>query len=157
MVAALFFYLLAIVCWLGGMIFFSFFTAPTLFNILPTPEAGKVVSTIFPRYYILGYVAGAIAFGLAIYLATGTRGRGWWLGACVLLAAALGLTVYAGAVVRPRIEAARPPAVAASNPSNPDPARQAEFNALHRLSVQLNCAVMVLDALALLATAAALT
>jgi len=71
----------------------------------------------------------------------------------VLLAGALALTVYAGAVVRPKVEAVR----AVTEEAAPDPARKAEFDALHRLSVQLNGAVMLLDLLAVLSTAAALT
>ena len=67
MVIALFIYLLCIVCWLGGMLFFSIFTAPVVFSQLPISEAGKVVAGIFPRYYILGYVAGIISFILALY------------------------------------------------------------------------------------------
>jgi hypothetical protein len=150
---ALFLYLLALVCWLGGMVFFSFFTAPILFSRLPVADAGKVVGAIFPLYYILGYGAGAIAVAMAIYFATGPRGRAWWICSAVLLAAALGLVIYAGAVVRPKIEAVR----GVSLEANPDPTRKAEFDSLHRLSVQLNGAVMVLDLVALLATAAALT
>jgi Domain of unknown function (DUF4149) len=150
---ALFFYLLALVCWLGGMIFFSAFTAPMLFSRLSVADAGKVVAAIFPLYYILGYSAGAISLALAIYFSTGVRGRGWWIFAAVLLAGALAATVYAGMVVRPKIEAVRDVAVAAT----PDPARKAQFDALHRLSVQLNGGVIVLDLIALLATAAALT
>lgn len=149
---ALFFYLLALVCWLGGMISFVFFTG-TLFSRLPVADAGKVVNAIFPYYYMAGYVAGAIAVVLAIYFAVGGRGRGWWICSAVLLAGALALTVYAGAVVRPKIEAVR----SVSEEANPDPARKAEFDALHKLSVQLNGAVMVLDLIALLSTAAALT
>lgn len=149
---ALFFYLLALVCWLGGMISFVFFTA-VLFSRLPVPDAGKVVGAIFPYYYIAGYVAGAIGVVLAIYFAVGGRGRAWWICSAVLLAGALALTVYAGAVVRPKIATVR----SVSEEANPDPARKAEFDTLHRLSVQLNGAVMVLDLIALLATAAALT
>ena len=150
---ALFFYLLALVCWLGGMIFFTAITAPILFSRLPVADAGKVVSAIFPLYYILGYVAGGIALILAIYFSTGSRGRGWWICSAVLLAAALGLIVYAGAVVRPKIESVR----SAPEETTTDPARKAQFDSLHRLSVQLNGAVMVIDLLALLSTAAALT
>jgi len=149
---ALFFYLLALVCWLGGMITFVFFTG-MLFSRLPVPDAGKVVGAIFPYYYIAGYVAGAIGVVLAVYFAVGGRGRGWWICSAVLLAGALALTVYAGAVVRPKIDTVR----SVSEEANPDPARKAEFDTLHRLSVQLNGVVMVLDLIALLATAAALT
>jgi hypothetical protein len=149
---ALFVYLLALVCWLGGMISFVLFTA-MLFSRLPVTDAGKVVSAIFPYYYIIGYVAGAIALILAIYFAVAGRGRVWWICSAVLLAGALGLTVYAGAVIRPQIEAVR----SVAEEANPDPARKAEFDSLHKLSVQFNAGVMGLDLLALLATAAALT
>ena len=30
-----FFHLLALVVWIGGIVFFSFFTAPALFGVLP--------------------------------------------------------------------------------------------------------------------------
>jgi Domain of unknown function (DUF4149) len=149
---ALFFYLLALVCWLGGMIAFVGFTA-VLFSRLAVADAGKVVSTIFPYYYLTGYIAGGIGLALAIYFATGVRGRAWWICSAVLLAAALGLTVYAGAVVRPKIESVR----GVNEETHPDPARKAEFDSLHRLSVQINGGVMLLDVLTLLATAAALT
>jgi hypothetical protein len=149
---ALFFYLLALVCWLGGMIAFIPFTA-VLFSRLPVTDAGKVVGTIFPYYYMTGYVAGGIGLLLAIYFATGGRGRGWWICSALMLAGALALTVYAGAVLRPRIEAVR----GVNQETTPDPARKAQFDSLHRLSVQINGGVIVLDLLTLLASAAALT
>jgi hypothetical protein len=149
---ALFFYLLALVCWLGGMIAFVGFTA-VLFSRLAVADAGKVVSTIFPYYYLTGYVAGGIGLALAIYFAVGARGRAWWICSAVLLAGALGLTVYAGAVLRPKIEAVR----GVVEQTDPNPQQRAKFDTLHRLSVQINGGVMLLDVLALLATAAALT
>lgn len=149
---ALFLYLLALVCWLGGMLSFVLFTA-MLFSRLPVADAGKVVSAIFPYYYLVGYVAGAIGLALAIYFAVAGRGRVWWICSAILLAGALGLTVYAGAVIRPKIEAVR----AVTEEANPDPARRAEFDSLHKLSVQINGGVIFLDLLTLLATAAALT
>ena len=141
------------VCWLGAIIFFSFFTAPIVFTRLPVAEAGKVVGAIFPRYYLLGYVAGAIALTIAIYLFAADRGaRIWWLASAAALALALGCTLYAGMVVRPRVDAIR----SVAEEQNPDPARKAEFDGLHRLSVVLNGAVLLLDLAAVLATAGAL-
>jgi Domain of unknown function (DUF4149) len=149
----LFIYLLAMVCWLGAIIFFSFFTAPVVFTVLARPDAGKVVSVIFPRYYILGYVAGGLAFLIAIYLlVTGSGARGWWLASVLTIGIALGCTVYAGTVVRPRVDAIR----SVSEQENPDPATKAEFDNLHHLSVMLNGAVLLLDLIALFGTAAAL-
>jgi uncharacterized membrane protein len=149
----LFIYLLCLVCWLGGMVFFSIFTAPVIFRVLSRVDAGKVVSGIFPRYYLLGYIAGAVALALAVYFCAVRSERLWWTLAAAALAAALGLTVYAGAVLRPQIDAIH----LIAEEQNPDPARKAEFDRLHRLSVSLNGGVMVLNLLALLSTAAALS
>ncbi len=152
MTITLFIYLLSLGCWLGGMMFFAFFVAPALFGNLQIADAGKVVSTIFPRYYVLSYVAGVITVIIAAYFAIARTPRGSWTLAALTLAVALALMVYAGAVVRPQVDAIR----AVAEETNPDPARKAEFDRLHRLSVQLNGAAMALDLLALLATASAL-
>ncbi|MGH7779403.1 MAG: DUF4149 domain-containing protein [Candidatus Binataceae bacterium] len=149
---ALFVYLLAIACWLGAIVFFSFFTAPVIFTQLPIAEAGKVVHTIFPRYYALGYIAGAIALALAIYFTAVREPRLWWGASVAALVLALGLTFYAGSVVRPRVDAIR----GVSEEQNPDPARKVEFDHLHRLSVYLNGAVLLLNLAALAVTAEAL-
>jgi len=153
MTVILFIYLLAIACWLGAMVFLSLVTAPVLFGLLSRIDAGKVVAAIFSRYYLLGYVAGAISFAFAIYLAVARGARLWWGLSALALAVALGLTVYAGAVIRPRIETIHP---VAEEP-NPDASRKSEFARLHRLSVSLNGGVMVLNLLALLSSAAALS
>jgi len=153
MTITLFIYLLSLVCWLGGMIFFSIFSAPVIFRVLTRADAGKVVSGIFPRYYLLGYIAGSVALALALYFCLLRNGRLWWILSSVALACALGLTVYAGAVLRPRIDAIH----IAAEEQSPDAARKAEFDNLHRLSVSLNGGVMVLNVLALLGTAAALS
>jgi p-aminobenzoyl-glutamate transporter AbgT len=154
MTVLVFIYLLAMVCWLGAIIFFSFFTAPVVFTRLPIAEAGKVISSLFPRYYLLGYVAGANALLLAIYFMVVTRGaRTWWIAAAVAIGLGLGCTCYAGMVIRPRVDAIR----TVAEEQNPDPARKAEFDRLHRLSVTLNGAVLLLDLAALFASAGALT
>jgi hypothetical protein len=150
---ALFVYLLSLVCWLGGMIFFSILGAPVIFRVLARPDAGRVVSGIFPRYYLMGYVAGAIALVLALYFCVLGSGRVWWILSAVALALALALTIYAGAVLRPQIDAIH----FVAEEQNADPAHKLRFEHLHRLSVSLNGGVMVLNLLALLTTAAALS
>ena len=42
-----FIYLLSIALWIGGMTFFSFMAAPSIFKVLSREEAGQVVSDIF--------------------------------------------------------------------------------------------------------------
>jgi hypothetical protein len=150
---ALFVYLLCLACWLGGMVFFSAIVAPVIFAQLSMPDAGKVVSALFPRYYLLGYIAGGLGLVLAAYLCVMRVPRLWWAMAAVALAIALGLTFYAGQVVRPQVDAIR----TVAEEANPDPARRAEFDRLHRLSVILNGAMMVLNLAALFSSAVALT
>jgi len=149
---ALFLFMLAAGCWLGGMIFFAFCTAPVIFSRLPIVEAGRVIAGIFPLYYDLAYVAGPVSIAMACYLAMTRHARGWWVATAILLAGALGLMVYAGAVVGPKVDAVR----TVVEEANPDPARKARFDALHRQSVELNAGAMVLEVLALLSAAVAL-
>jgi hypothetical protein len=137
MVISLFVYLLAIVCWLGGMVFFTAIIAPVVFKLLPIADAGKLVAGLFPRYYIT----------------VERQPKLWWSLSAFALAVALGLTIYAGAIVRPQVDAIR----TVVEDQNPDPARKAEFDRLHRLSVMLNGGVMLLNLAALMTTATALT
>ena len=153
MILVLSIYLAALGCWFGGIVFFSFFTAPAVFTVLPRPEAGQLISMIFPRYYMLGYVAGTASLVLAIYF-TAVRGpRIWWGGTTLALAIALGITFYAGRVILPRADAIR----TVTEEPNPDAARKAEFDRLHRMSVILNGTVLLLNLAAIVGTSGALT
>ena len=103
---------------------------------------------------MLGYICGAIGviLGDLFYARRGRRECGG-RSATLTLLIALGLTIYAGAVVRPRVDAIR----TVIEEPNPDPARRAEFDRLHHLSVMLNGGVMLLNLGALLASTVALT
>jgi len=51
--------LLALIVWIGGIIFFSFVEAPTLFMVLPTTRmAGDVVSASLGKLHWIGLIAG---------------------------------------------------------------------------------------------------
>src|SRR2546428_4446616 len=63
-----FIYLLSIALWIGGMAFFSFMAAPSIFKVLAREEAGKVVADIFPKYYWQGIICGAIALLTSVVL-----------------------------------------------------------------------------------------
>ncbi len=153
MIIVLSIYLAALGCWLGGIVFFSFFTAPAVFTVLPRHEAGQLISTIFPRYYMLGYIVGVISLVLAIYF-TAVRGpRMWWGITTLVLAIALGITFYAGTVILPRADALR----TVNEDPNPDPVRKAEFDKLHHISVILNGTVLLLSLAAIVGTSGALT
>ena len=44
--------------WLGAMAFFSIFVAPAAFSVLDRESAGRLVTTVFPRYYLFGLPPG---------------------------------------------------------------------------------------------------
>ena len=74
-----FLYLLAVGLWIGEIAAFSFLVAPAVFRVLDSAAAGDVVGAIFPRYYLLGAVAGATACGLGLVLANASGHPRWWL------------------------------------------------------------------------------
>jgi hypothetical protein len=52
--------LLALIVWIGGVIFFAFVMAPTLFNVLSPPLAGNVVGPALSKLHSIGFFAGAL-------------------------------------------------------------------------------------------------
>jgi uncharacterized membrane protein len=149
-----FLYLLSLVVWVGGIIFFSFVGAPSTFQAVPTDVAGKVVSKIFPRYYLLGHMAGLIALASGVGLA-GLRGDVSFrrLLPTILIALMLAIGLYADRGVRTQIDGVRAATAAAAPSGAPDASLKARFDRLHRLSVVLNGVVLCLGLAVLFITA----
>lgn len=141
----------AVALWLGIMACFAFIVAPAAFATLDREAAGRFVGAVFPRYYLAGAILGLVALaGLTAHgLLPGARP--WeWMGSA-LVAAMLGLTLYAWLAVLPAAQAARDamrqgPAAAAQTEA-------ASFARLHRLSTILNGAVMFAGVLFVVLTA----
>jgi uncharacterized membrane protein len=52
---------LALIVWIGGIIFFAFVLAPTLFSVLPTTKlAGDVVNATLTKLHWMGLVSGVV-------------------------------------------------------------------------------------------------
>ncbi len=138
-----FFHLLALVIWIGGGVFFSFFTLPALFSVLPRDMAGRVTSTIFPRYYLMGGVCGVVA--LLTCLLQWLHAPVWdrpRLVEMVLLILMLVMTLYAGLGILPETSSLRPQLRSADDSPGGHSARQ-RFDVLHRRSVILNGLVLL--------------
>ena len=118
---------------------FSFLVAPAVFRVLDSAAAGDVVGAIFPRYYVLGAVAGATACGLGLVLANASGHPRWWLAAVAVLGVGLAATVWAGTVVQPRARSLR----VAMQAAGPESAAAAEFRRLHGRAVALNGAALL--------------
>lgn len=137
---AQFLYLLGLVLWIGGIVFFSFFTTPTVFTQLPKDMASLVITAIFPKYYLLGYVAGGMmALGT---LTEAVLVRQFPLIRVCLLALMLGASVYAGTMVRPQVHDLKIQMKTVEEGSDLGNSLKAQFDSLHRQSVILNMLVL---------------
>lgn len=106
---------------LGAMLFFSVIIAPMIFRVLPAENAGRVLRSFFPKYFLVNGVLAAAAGVLATHkLVT----------PILMFAAAAMLAVYFGAI--PVINRAR------DNMSNGDVAAKRTFDAWHRGTVIVN-------------------
>jgi uncharacterized membrane protein len=147
-----FIYLLSIALWLGGMAFFSFIAAPSIFKALPREEAGKVVSDIFPKYYWQGMICGAIA--LVTSVALGMRDR--WNMLLIVRTMVIGVMVigilYAVVILQPKIQAVKAQMASFESLTPTDPLRL-EFGRLHGRSFSVNAAVLLLGVIVVFITA----
>ena len=130
-----FIYLLSLVCWVGSIIFFSFFVAPVVFKTLEREKAGELVGIIFPRYYMIGYVCGVLVFAALLLTGPETAGLKWCAWGIMMLG-----TVYAGLAVNPKARILKEKLKDAPETEKPD--LEARFKTLHSLSVKLNATVL---------------
>lgn len=135
--------LLALILWIGGLIFFSFVVAPTLFTVLPsTALAGNVVSRCLTALHWIGIVS-ALVFLICSLL----YGRAKFaqfkplMLVNVLVVIMLVLTLISQFAITPRIHALRSqlqPAGAVQD------SIRIEFDQLHGWSTRLEGGVLVL-------------
>ena len=146
--------ILALSVWVGGIIFLILILAPSAFRILPTREAGSLVGAMLTRLHLLGYFAALLflavrVIGAMLAAPSDSFSRSTLLVRPVVLAvlAMFLLTVASQQGVRPRIDAARAEMIATSGTlerAPKDSPLRAEFDRLHRTSVHLEGAVLLL-------------
>lgn len=151
--------LLALVVWLGGLIFLAFVVAPTAFSpgLLPTRHlAGTIVGRSLGALHWMGIVSGIVfLITSAIYNRT-TVGNARPLAARhLLIVLMLLLTVISQFAISPKMHALRAEAGVIDNVPLDSPLRE-EFNRLHRWSEGFETSVLLLGLAALYLTARAL-
>src|SRR5262249_25959809 len=106
---------------------------------LDREAAGRFVSVVFPRYYLVGVVLGVVALGSCVVsgMTRGWRTADWF--SLLLVSLMLALTIYAWAVVLPAAHAARE----TMRGQDAGSAAATAFARLHRLSAALNGVVMI--------------
>ncbi len=135
--------LLALVLWIGGIAFFAFVVAPVAFGKLPTAhEAGLVVGATLRVLHLLGLVCGGIFLLLTLADVRRMASRGLLLLECALVMVMATLTAYSQFVVLPAMEVYRLREggdVAAADVESPS---RAGFERLHKVSEDMEGAVL---------------
>ena len=151
--------LLSLVVWLGGLIFFAFVLAPTVFSpgLLPSRQmAGSIVGCSLDRLHYVAIVSGTVFLIASMLYSRIASGNARPLAARhVLIVLMLLLTVISQFAISPKMHAIRAEAGVIDDlpPHNP---LRVEFDRLHVWSERVEVAVLLLGLVALYETAQAL-
>ena len=132
--------LLSLVVWIGGIIFFAFVVAPSLFSILPTRQlAGAVVTRCLAALHWIGIGCGLVFLVCSLVQAP-ARAASLRNGAIVAMIA---LTLVSQLGVARKMERLRQNMGEIDTVAITD-ARRVQFNALHQWSTRLEVVVLLL-------------
>src|SRR5205823_11600779 len=139
--------LLSLIVWMGGLIFFAFVLAPTVFNpaVLPTRHlAGNVVSRSLTALHWMGIISGIVFLICSMLYTRVTTGDPHpFAFRHLLLYVMLALTVISQFVITPKMAALRTSMGEIDKIALTDPARM-QFDAMHVWSTRLEIGVFVL-------------
>ena len=136
--------LLALIVWIGGIVFFAFAIAPTVFTVLPTRElAGNVVSRSLTALHWMGLVSGLVFLLCSIVYNHMKHADARLFSAThVLMMMMLALTAISQFAITPRMRALRTEmGVIDQIPLND--ARRIEFNHFHEWSTRAEGGVLL--------------
>jgi uncharacterized membrane protein len=150
---------LSLVAWIGGLIFFAFVLAPTVFapGVLPSTHlAGNIVGRALGKLHWIGIFSGLIFLASSLLYSRVTEGtaHGFAL-RHVLICGMLGLTLLSQFWIIPRMDTLRPTVSDFAAVPIDDPARM-QFDALHAWSTRVEGAVLLLGLVVIYLTASAL-
>ena len=136
--------------WVGSIIYLSFVVAPGVFGTIPNrDQAGAVVGLVLGRLHHLGVIAAVIYLVAGLGLGRSFKALIQPAALCVIVM--LFLTVASQRIVTPRMAVLRTEMVSVDATPRDNPLRL-EFDRLHRASVQLEVAVLLIGIAALYLT-----
>jgi putative copper export protein len=151
--------LLALVVWVGGLIFFAFVVAPTVFapGLLPTRHmAGEIVGRSLGALHCVGIISGIVFLIASATYSRMTSGHARLLaGRHVLIALMLTLTLISQFAISPKMHALRAEAGVIDDLPLDNRVRM-EFDRLHVWSEKFEEGIFLLGLAALFLTARAL-
>jgi uncharacterized membrane protein len=150
--------LLSLVVWIGGLIFFAFVVAPTVFQVLPNIHvAGNLVGRALGKLHWIGIISGLVFLASSLLhnrLADGTAHL--FAMRHVLVCLMLGLTLISQFWIIPRMDTLRASVGDFASVALDNPAR-VQFDALHVWSTRVEGGVLLLGLVTVYLTACALT
>jgi uncharacterized membrane protein len=133
--------LLALIVWIGGIIFFAFVLAPTLFSVLPTTKlAGDVVNATLTKLHWMGLIS-VVVFLVASLLYNWQKYvqfRPFAL-SHIFIVLMLAFTMVSQFGITPRMRELRSSSLIMESSLG-----RAEFDSLHALSTRLEGGVLFL-------------
>jgi uncharacterized membrane protein len=139
--------LLSLVCWIGGLIFFAFVLAPTVFapGVLPnTHLAGNVVGRALSKLHWIAIFCGIIFLASSLLYNRFTEGTAHVFALRhVLICLMLGLTLLSQFWIIPRMDTLRAQVSDFSTVPLDNPVRM-QFDGLHAWSTRVEGAVLLL-------------
>lgn len=148
--------LLSLVAWIGGLIFFAFVLAPTVFapGVLPnTHLAGNIVGRSLSKLHWIAIVSGFVYLISSLLYSRLTDGTAHVFATRnVLICLMLGLTSLSQFRIIPRMDTLRASVSDFATVPLDNPAR-VQFDALHAWSTRVESAVLLLGLVAVYLTA----
>ena len=137
--------LLAMVVWVGGLVFFAFVVAPVSFHVLPSTHlAGMVVAGTLGALNGIGLVCGLI-FLMATRWKVGARSSARLaLAQLLCVAGMMAATMFVQWSIVPRMERDRIAAGGDIDAATPDDPARLDFERLHPLSEKVEGAALFL-------------
>lgn len=148
--------LLALIVWIGGIIFFALVEAPTLFTVLPTTRlAGDVVSVSLTKLHWMGLISGSVFLICSLFYNQLKYARAKPFAAShILIVLMLAFTLISQFGITPRLRKVRAQLEMAQKPGYdpyiPGSTPQlialfsGQFNTLHAWSTRLEGSVLLL-------------
>jgi uncharacterized membrane protein len=150
--------LLSLVAWIGGLIFFAFVLAPTVFapGVLPnTHLAGNIVGRALGKLHWIAIVSGIVFLASSLVYSRLSDGTEHVFAARhVLICLMLGLTLLSQFWIIPRMDTLRAQVADFSAVPLDNPER-VQFDALHAWSTRVESAVLLLGLVVVYLTASA--
>ncbi len=152
MIIVKFIHLMSLVTWIGGMLFFSFLAAPSIFKVLPRETAGKVVGDLFPKYWMMGYIGSLLSL-LTLVIASYHKVPFPWIRSGMLTAMVF-LSFYSGLVIGKKARDIKAE-ISVVHEGVEKTELQQEFRKYHAQSTIVNVIIMIVGIFVIYMTASA--